>query len=229
MSTPPDTTATAALLRAALSEHEETVMTSVDTERELARFRAGVHQREGRRRLVSAAAAVAVLAVAGGAFVLTRDDGGTTTGPAGAGGQEMNGSMVLDGQTYREIESQVSDVGEIRDYVQSGPIVINTGDVERGGTARLAGSASYIARGGTVAVSHTWGTVQAELDGTTCRGSFAWNWFADPSEAGGALQLACEDGAVLGATIVVESYERSVQNERGTFTVRLEDGFYVGS
>ena len=49
----------------------------------------------------------------------------------------------------------------------------------------------------------------------------------DAADAGGALQLSCEDGTVLGATMVVEDYERSVQNERGTTTVRLEDGFYV--
>ncbi len=227
MTTSPDTTATAALLRDALSEKKEIVMTSIDTDRELARFQDSMRRRAHRQRVLAAAASVAVLALAGGAFLLTRDGGGATTGPAGPGGQGMTGLMVLDGQTGRNVESQISDLGEIREYVQAGPITISTADVERAGTARLEGSASYISRGGTVAVSHTWGTMQAELDGTTCRGSFSWHWFADPQEAGGALQLACEDGAVLGASMVVESYERSVQNERGTFTVRLEDGFYV--
>ncbi len=227
MTTSPDTTATAALLRDALFEKKEIVMTSVDTDRELARFQEGVRRRHRRQRVLAAAASVAVLAGAGGAFLLTRDDGGTTSGLAGPGGAAMTGTMVLDGQSFREVMNQISDLAQIRDYVQSGPITVSTPDVEQAGTARLEGAASYITRGGTVIVSHAWGTMQAELDGTTCRGSFSWHWFADPKEAGGALQLACEDGAVLGATMVVESYERSGQNPRGTFTVRLEDGFYV--
>lgn len=202
-------------------------MTSVNTEHELARFQQGVHRREGRRRVVAAAASVALLAGAGGAYLLTRDDGGTTSVPAGPGGEAMTGTMVLDGQTGRQVEPQIEGLGELRDYVQSGTLTVITPDGERAGTARLEGAASFITGGGTVAVSHTWGTVQAELDGTPCQGSFSWHWFADPEEAGGALQMSCEDGAVLGATMVVESYERSVQNERGTFTVQLEEGFYV--
>lgn len=227
MSASSDTTAVAALLRAALSEHEEIVMTSVDTERELARFQGGTRRRDRRHRVLAAAASVALLAVAGGAFLLMRDDGGTPSGFAGPDGEAMTGTMVLDGQSFREVDARISDLSEIRDYVQAGPITLSTADVERAGTARLEGAASYISDQDVVAVSHAWGTAQAELDGTTCQGSFSWSWFAEPREAGGALQLACEDGTVLGAVMVVESFESSVQNERGTFTVRLEDGFYV--
>lgn len=103
------------LLRAAISEHREAVMTITDTEEELRRFQGSLRESHHRRRtIVAVAASAAVVAAGVGYAVVASVDGsdgrttvaaprdlrdaetlGTTTLPGGAGSLDVVGGQVL--------------------------------------------------------------------------------------------------------------------------------------
>jgi hypothetical protein len=61
-----------------------------------------------------------------------------------------------------------------------------------------------------VTVLHGYGPAEAEIDGQPCTGTFGLSYYAEAAEAGGAVQLRCEDGSVLGLSLsVTDQYERA--------------------
>ena len=221
----PDDLRTAALLRSALDEHLEAVMSITDTERELSRFRTGVRRRSARGRWTAAAAAAVVLAAAAAGALALRDDG---TGASLAGSSdELSGRLVLEVDAFRNVELGRSDQTENRDVVLVGTAEVDAGGL-RTGTARLVGGASTVSVASYPAVVHAWGQAEVVLDGTRCTGAFAYAYYHDPRESGGSLNLTCEDGAVLGTGLVVEQTIGSDQELRWRATLSFVDGSYVG-
>ena len=212
-----------ALLRAALLDHLETVMTVTDTERELERFHATVRRSDGRRRLLAAAASVAVLAAAGGTYLAVRD--GTST-PTLAG---TSGSMVLDlkRSSLTASPSEATNQDEIRDHVLEGPLTFVADGTEHTTTLTLEGAAGLVPTSTGPRVYHSWGTARATVDGTACEGTYALSFYHQPREAGGALQLSCADGSALGGTLVTERIAEAPRTRVWQLEATLEDGFLV--
>ena len=223
--TPPDSSA-ATQLRAALLDHSETVMSLTDTERELTRFQDVVRRHDSRRRVLAAAASVAVLAAAGGGYLALRDAGGPT--PLAASGGDVSGSLVVDLQTYSDTgESPDTHQSEARDALWTGTLSITTPDGTRSGDVEVRGSAGLVETSDGPKVFHGWGTVTATLDDAECVGSYGTSFYRSPALSGGALQLSCDDGTVLGATVLSDDLAVDVDDDVFRHTMRLVDASYV--
>ena len=225
MSDRPQDVRTAALLRRALDEHLEAVMTVTDTERELGRFRKGVRRRSRHGQTLAAAAAVVLAAAAiGGALALPED--GARRLFAGPSPSSVSGRLVLETQSSRSVELDRSDQNEYRDVLMVGTADL-VADGRRGGTARLVGGGSTVQTGGGAVIVHAWGTADVTLDGQRCTGRFGYSYYYDPPEGGGSLNLSCEDGTVLGAGLVAQYGLSQTNPDQWTVELTLEDGFYL--
>jgi hypothetical protein len=214
---------TAALLRAALLDDLEAVMSATDTERELHRFRSGVTRRHRRSRLVGAAAAGLVAVAAVGALVAVRAADDDPSRLAGSS-DEVTGEMALILRGGGTILDGLTDQQEYRDFVWSGEVSLDVGRPLRG-TVRLVldGSGVYGPNGMTV--WHGVGAAEAELDGQRCAGTYGLNYYAEPHESGGAMQLRCEDGSVLGLSLAVTEHKR-IGTARWGADIEVDGGYY---
>jgi hypothetical protein len=227
VTTPRDDSPTDALLRAALLENLETVMTMTDTERELERFRGSLRRRGDRARLLTAAAAVLLVLAAVAGFVAVRGSGGGGLF-AGGGSQAMTGelSTVLSRDVPATEQAQPrSDQVEARDGQLDGELVVRAGDEQRTGPVRMTFDWSFVPTGGGPVIMHGWGSVEATLDGQACSGSYAFSHYADPVENGGSLNLSCADGSALGARLVVTEVGQDA-TESWFLRLRLTDGHH---
>lgn len=223
MSDAPGQTPTEAVLRAALHEEWEIVMTTTDTESELRRFQAAVHRRTAGPGVLWAAAGVLLL-LAAGAFLVLRGAGGMTgSDVASVGDATGRLEVVYDSTGSRTVEPARTEAIEERDASLLGDITVQVGDTTRSGSARLSLNDSFVPTGGGPVVFHAWGDVQADLNGVSCRGSYGFSWYHDGPETGGALQVRCDDGTVLGAALSASRVQSL--NERVTWQLDLVDGF----
>lgn len=229
MTLPPDLTPDAALLRAALLDHLEHTMTITDTESALGRFRAGVARRQTRRRVLAVAAACAALLGAGaGTLLLLRDDRVPTL-PAFAGGSAsgLTGSMLLEVRNVYGTDSPVTRQEEFREVSLKGPLTLRTASGSRTGTVDFTNNGGGVTSAVGSTVLHSWGAGTVTLEDTTCHGSWGFSFYRDPSEGGGSIHLACDDGSVLGATLIADDI--APQDLTGIYQMdlRLEDGFFI--
>jgi hypothetical protein len=214
---------TEALLRAALLDDLEAVMSATDTERELRRFQSGVRRRSRRTQVVAAAAAVLVGVAALGAFLTVRGDDDEPS-VAASSSDEVTGEMSLviggGGGTVDLPWGQ----DEYRGKVWAGEVTLDVGGPLHG-TVRLVLDGSGVNASTTLGVFHGFGTAEAELAGQRCTGTVALSFYAEPHETGGALQLRCSDGSVLGLSLAVDEHER-VGTARWGADISVDGGFY---
>lgn len=224
MNDTPDQTPTEVALRAALHEEWEIVMTSTDTERELRRFQTGMRRRTAGPRVLSAAAGVVLLLIAAGGFLLLRA-GTDINGSDVAGARDATGRLqvVYDSTGSRIVEPARTEAVEERDASLVGDITVQVGDRIRNGTARLSLNDAFLPTGGGPVVFHAWGDVQADLGGVSCAGAYAFSWYYEPAETGGAFQLRCDDGTVMGAAL--EASRVTSDDERFRWQLDLVDAF----
>lgn len=225
MTTPPD----AARLRAALDDHLESVMTVTDTDRELARFRDTVSRADRRRRVLAAAASLTLLTAGAAGYLALRDTGSSSTVPAAAGGTGtgLTGSAVL---TFRGPDGQASEVtrqDEMRNGTLTGPVTLSTDDGEVTGELVLAQNAGLVPTSGGPVVLHGWGEATMSLDGSTCGGSWAMSYYRGSEDGGGSINLACDDGTVVGARLAAQDISQHRLTWLWELDLRLEDGFLV--
>jgi hypothetical protein len=227
MKSPRDPAPTDAQMRAALAEHLEAVMSATDTERELARFKDGQRERTSRFRLMStAAAAVVGLALVGGYLAFGGTDSSPAKNSAAGSTGRLTGELDLVIRDWRTVELGRSDQKEDRDGVVVGTITVNAGG-RHAGRMRLDQSTSSVATSNGATVQHAWGTVSATIDGRDCTGTYGYSYYYEPYEAGGALQLRCSDGSVLGARMNLTEEVAIGNTNDWRVHVRLDDGFWV--
>ncbi len=204
-------------------------MTVTDTERELARFRNTVSHTNRRPRVLAVAASVAVLAAGAGGYLALRDAGSSSTVPAAAGGAGtgLTGSAVL---TFRGPDAQASEVtrqDEARGGTLTGPVTLSTAEGERTGELVLTQNAGLVPTSGGPVVLHGWGDATMSFDATTCRGNWAVSYYRGSDDGGGSLNLACDNGTVVGARLAAEQISQHRLTRLWEFDLRLEDGFLV--
>lgn len=215
---------TAALLRAALLDDLEAVMSATDTERELLIFESGVERRGRRTQFVAAAAAGLVGVAAVGAFLAVRSAGDGPTAAAGGSGV-VTGRMSLVQQRDGRLVDGRSDQAEWRGMEWTGDLVLDVGR-PLAGTVRVVLDGSGVGSHDGLTVLHAFGTAAAELDGQRCAGTVGLSFYAgglNPAETGGAMQLSCEDGSVLGLGLAVVDYASS---RRVKLSITVDDGFH---
>ena len=195
---------TAALLRAALLDDLEAVMSTTDTERELHRFQSGIQRHNRRSQIVAAAAAGLVGVAAVGAFLAVRAADGDAAVAAAGSSDQVTGELVLTIGGGETLEGR-SDQAEYRGWIWSGPMTLDVGR-PLAGTVRLELDGSGVPTDGGLTVLHGYGTAEALLDGLSCVGTFGMSYYAEPVETGGAMQLRCEDGSVLGLSLAVTDH-----------------------
>lgn len=218
---------TGLLLRRALDRHLETVMSTTDTERELARFQDGLrHRRSSRRWPAVAAAALVVMGLAGaGAYALSADDS-PTGGVAAAGRASLTGDLELVQVERGQQPPARSDQMELRGGVWTGSVDLVAAGTARSGTAALSMSGSSVNTATGPTVVHLWGTARLELGDTTCAGSFGLSWYYEPAESGGSMHLLCDDGSTVLATPVVTRLEPDGKDE-WFMDLRLDGGTFL--
>ena len=198
-------------------------MSATDTERELHRFHSDASRRSRRSRLVASAAAGLVVLAAIGAFLAVRGAGDDAS-PA-SGSDEVTGEMAMTiGGPGRTLPEGRSDQAEYRDFVWTGDITLDVGRPLTG-TVQLAFDGSGIPTVSGLTILHGYGTVEAELDGQSCAGTFGMSYYYDPTETGGAMQLRCADGSVLGLSLAVLDHGPRGGQGFGA-EIAVDGGFY---
>ena len=218
---------TGLLLRRALDRHLETVMSTTDTDRELARFQDGLRRKRSSRRwpAVAAAALVALGLAGAGAYALSADD--PAPGDVAAGGRaSLTGDLELVETERGQVPPGRSDQMELRGGVWSGPVDLVTAGRVRSGTAALTVSGSSVNTATGPSVLHVWGTARLDLGDTTCAGPLGLSYYYDPAESGGSMHLLCEDGSALLATPVVTRLEPDSKDE-WFMDLRLDGGTFL--
>ena len=177
-----------------------------------------------RRRVTFLALGVVVgLLVGGTAGALWRQDAGPTV-------VKIRGAAVLEttgvgGGTLTELEG---DRLGIRNAAYKGKISVTLPNRRLTGVLTTTLNAEFVPTGTGPSIAHAWGTAKAVLDGTTCKGSYAYSHYYDPREVGGSLNLRCADGSVLGGKYYLVKSEL-VKGFTYREHFRLTDGFYLPS
>lgn len=205
-------------------------MVNIDSAATLDLVEGGAERRVDSRWFVGAAL-IALLIAAGAGFLVGRGSLGTSPAPnldtsRRGGPQAMTGEMVLSPVRSTEVDA---DGGrrEGGDGEMTGTITLKA-QGSHTGTVWLHGSTSTAAEPDAT-VYHGWGTIHAVLDDGACTGTYAWSYFAAPSDNGGSVHLRCKDGRLLAGRLTVTSVDRPLSGT-GTWRVgvRVEDGFYLG-
>lgn len=153
---------------------------------------------------------LAALTVGAAAGVLaTRDAPGP--GPAAPAAADpvtlpMTGTVVLETFDVRQTVPAFG-LSQDRDVIARGRMVLRLPAEELRGIVRLDYDASFRDGPNAPDVLHGWGTLTVSLEKTSCTGTFGWSFLRAPAASGGALQLRCDDGAVLGAQMVRSAEE----------------------
>lgn len=142
---------------------------------------------------------------------------------------DASGVMVVDMHRSTETDTPRS-TGTRRDEDRSlsGPIRLILPDRHLAGHAELEVSpAADLHDEHDPWISHTWGTVHAAFDWTTCDGPIAWSFHLEPHETRGSMSLRCDDGSLFAATVIEERSEDETPDHGYRVVLALKDGSYV--
>lgn len=185
-----------------------------------------VRRRPPTSRWVPVTAGVALVAAVSGFLVGRADGAGWLPGSAVS---DLTGRMVLELQDGSYVQEQsVTDQLQLRAEDWQGTISVESGGI-RTGAARLRGSASYVVTDLGPTVAHMWGSADVTLDGQSCTGTYAHSAYRSSDDGGGSMQLRCDGGSVVGATITAQGTEPPTDDgtRNWRITVALTDGYLV--
>ena len=168
------------------------------------------------------------LPLVGGAVALTLVAGLVAmTAQDGTEVVDASGSMVLSEEFGRLVDVPHSTQQEGRDAVWSGTISVELPDRQLQGRAEMRFSWASTIEDDVVMISHSWGQLDVTFGATECSGPFAKSSYREPRETGGALNLRCDDGSLLSATLLLERDEEATADHPFRVFYALEDGAYV--
>jgi hypothetical protein len=219
----PDQTLTEVALRAALHEEWETVMNTTATELELRRFQDDIRRRSAGQRVLWAAAGIVLLVGAVGGFVIFRDSTRTAANDFASTGDIGRIEVVYDPTGGHITQPTPTDVAEERGASFIGNITVRVGDTTRSGSVRMSLNDSYVPTDDGPVPFHAWGEVRADLDGASCVGAYGFSRYDKPADTGGALQLRCDDGTVVGAAL--QARWVPFNDDKAHWRLDLVDGF----
>ena len=176
----------------------------------------GAPEQSGRpSRALAAAVAVAAVLAAALVVVLERDPEPQVPVPV-----EVVGWLIFDDFSAQRLELPVGRFEE-RDETARGIVRLALPDRELRGGARLEYDASLTLADQSNYALHSWGDVTLQFGAIFCEGTFAWSNAERPLEGGGALQVRCDDGAMIAGRLAA-----TPQPDRD-MAIDLRDGWYV--